>query len=92
MKPQRSKIQLPSDLTALAAAAQGRPIQVVPGSQNEPIEGSLQSARDQRVAELKVRYHAGTLEVDASILASKLVDAHLEKPGPSSSDSDSSDI
>jgi anti-sigma28 factor (negative regulator of flagellin synthesis) len=63
-----------SDLTALAAAAQGEPVpqRVAPPPRDE--------AREQKIAELRAQYLAGELTIDEQAVASKMIDALLEDP------------
>lgn len=46
-----------------------------------------QLARQKRIDELKVMFETGRLAVDESALASKLVDAHMREPQPSTEES-----
>ncbi len=75
MKTENSEVETTADLSALAAAAHGRPAsRQVPAA----LKQSEVNERERKIAELKARYRAGDLVVDEKALVDKLVDLLLE--------------
>jgi anti-sigma28 factor (negative regulator of flagellin synthesis) len=76
MKQQTPEEQTSADLAALSKRAAG---EIAPsGTTDDPAD----AARSAKVADLKARYQAGTLSVDAAALAAKLVEAHVQERTP----------
>jgi anti-sigma28 factor (negative regulator of flagellin synthesis) len=74
-----------ADSKALAAGAQsslsdGPFLSEIALSGISEQEDPIDPTRNAKLAGLKARYEAGLLTVDASILATKLVESHLRKP------------
>ena len=82
MKTESSEIETTADLSALAAAAHGRP---APRQVPAALKRSEVNERESRIAELKARYRSGDLVVDEKALVAKLLDLLLQERRPDSS-------
>jgi anti-sigma28 factor (negative regulator of flagellin synthesis) len=76
MKQHTHEDQSAADLAALSEAALG---QISERGQEDGKHDLDDPERAARVSELKAKYQAGTLSMDAAAIAAKLVDSHIQE-------------